>query len=67
MDYKTTLNLPKTDFPMKGDLPKREPEFLARWYAGDVYAALRSIEENGRCVRLADIFADASRRLREAA
>jgi len=32
-----------------------------------VYAALRSIEENGRCVKLADIFADADRRLREAA
>ena len=29
MDYK--LNLPKTDFPMKGDLPRREPEFLQKW------------------------------------
>jgi len=31
MDYKDTLNLPKTDFPMRGNLPKREPEMLERW------------------------------------
>ncbi|ORJ54910.1 isoleucine--tRNA ligase [Geothermobacter hydrogeniphilus] len=31
MDYKQTLNLPKTDFPMRGNLPKREPEMLQRW------------------------------------
>ena len=30
-DYSSTLNLPQTDFPMKGDLPKREPEFLKTW------------------------------------
>src|SRR5688500_18961792 len=30
-DYKGTLNLPRTDFPMKADLPRREPERLARW------------------------------------
>jgi isoleucyl-tRNA synthetase len=30
-DYKQTLNLPKTDFPMRGNLAKREPEMLARW------------------------------------
>ncbi|KAG1713650.1 Isoleucine--tRNA ligase [Nymphon striatum] len=30
-EYKTTLNLPKTDFPMRAGLPKREPEWLARW------------------------------------
>ena len=29
MDYKATLNLPKTDFPMKANLPQREPELLA--------------------------------------
>ena len=32
-DYKTTLNLPATDFPMRGDLPKREPDTLARPHA----------------------------------
>ncbi|MBC7332804.1 MAG: class I tRNA ligase family protein, partial [Synergistetes bacterium] len=31
MDYKDTLNLPKTKFPMKADLPKKEPEILAFW------------------------------------
>ena len=40
-DYKATLNLPETDFPMRGNLPKREPEMLADWYAGDAYQAMR--------------------------
>lgn len=30
-DYNATINLPKTDFPMRGNLPKREPDFLAGW------------------------------------
>ena len=29
--YKDTLNLPKTEFPMRGNLPVKEPERLARW------------------------------------
>ena len=37
-DYKQTLNLPHTEFPMRGNLPKREPEILARWEAMDLYA-----------------------------
>ncbi|MCX8510869.1 MAG: class I tRNA ligase family protein, partial [Chthoniobacteraceae bacterium] len=36
-NYKDTLLLPKTDFPMKADLVKREPERLARWDASDLY------------------------------
>ena len=40
-DYKNTLNLPKTDFPMKADLPKREPEMLARWQKMDLYGLIR--------------------------
>ena len=36
-DYNSTLNLPKTDFPMRAGLPKREPEMLARWQELDVY------------------------------
>jgi isoleucyl-tRNA synthetase len=40
-DYKHTLNLPQTDFPMKGDLPRREPEMLKRWKDADVYRKLR--------------------------
>ena len=31
MDYNKTINLPKTDFPMRAGLPKREPEMLKRW------------------------------------
>src|SRR3954447_12830268 len=31
VDWKTTLNLPKTEFPMRADLARREPEWLARW------------------------------------
>jgi isoleucyl-tRNA synthetase len=37
MDYKTTLLLPKTEFPMRAELPKREPALLARWRAENVY------------------------------
>ncbi|MCM1149551.1 MAG: isoleucine--tRNA ligase [Butyricicoccus sp.] len=36
-DYNATLNLPKTDFPMRAGLPKREPEMLRRWEEQDVY------------------------------
>ena len=40
-DYKKTLNLPHTDFPMRGNLPNREPEILARWAELDIYRQLR--------------------------
>ncbi|UJF24942.1 isoleucine--tRNA ligase [Suttonella sp. R2A3] len=36
-DYKHTLNLPQTDFPMRGNLPQREPEMLAFWQERDIY------------------------------
>ena len=39
-DYNNTLNLPKTDFPMRAGLPKREPEILARWEKEDIYGEL---------------------------
>ena len=44
--YKDTLNLPKTDFPMKGNLPHREPQILEDWAAKNVYGQLhqRAIE-----------------------
>ena len=45
-DYKDTLNLPKTDFPMRAGLPKREPDWLARWERIGVYDRLR--EKPGR-------------------
>jgi len=38
-DYGKTLNLPKTDFPMRGNLPQREPEFLKFWEEKDIYKA----------------------------
>ena len=40
-DYKATLFLPKTDFPMRAGLPQREPEWLARWARIGVYDRLR--------------------------
>jgi isoleucyl-tRNA synthetase len=41
VDYKATLNLPATAFPMKGNLPQREPEQLQRWEALELYGKLR--------------------------
>jgi isoleucyl-tRNA synthetase len=40
-DYKSTINLPQTDFPMRGDLPKREPLWLAEWERIDRYAQIQ--------------------------
>ncbi len=40
-DYKQTLNLPKTDFPMRGNLAKREPEMLARWNEQGLHQHIR--------------------------
>ncbi|MCM0610984.1 isoleucine--tRNA ligase [Marinobacter sediminum] len=44
-DYKHTLNLPETAFPMRGNLAKREPEMLKRWQDLDVYGNLRKQRE----------------------
>jgi isoleucyl-tRNA synthetase len=41
-DYKPTLNLPDTDFPMRGNLPQREPATLERWQSQQIYQRLRS-------------------------
>jgi isoleucyl-tRNA synthetase len=41
-DYKDTLNLPKTAFPMRANLAQREPKLLEDWYARDLYAEIRS-------------------------
>jgi len=41
MDYKPTIQLPKTDFPMRADLPKREPEMLDRWNREDLYGQIQ--------------------------
>ena len=45
-EYKATLNLPKTTFPMRAGLPKREPDWLARWERIGIYDRLR--EKSGR-------------------
>ncbi|MFZ9708425.1 MAG: isoleucine--tRNA ligase [Steroidobacteraceae bacterium] len=42
-DYKQTLNLPQTDFPMKADLARREPALLERWEREDTYGTLRRL------------------------
>ncbi|GIK86573.1 MAG: isoleucine--tRNA ligase [Betaproteobacteria bacterium] len=41
-DYKSTLNLPDTPFPMRGDLAKREPGWIAEWQRKGVYQAIRA-------------------------
>ena len=41
MDYKQTLNLPQTDFPMKANLAQREPEMLKKWEDMDIYQKIR--------------------------
>lgn len=47
MDYSKTLKLPKTDFPMRGGLPTREPEMQARWEENDIYKKVQA-RTNGR-------------------
>ncbi len=46
MNYKDSLLLPKTDFPMKADLIKREPERLAQWEAAGLYWQIQKAREN---------------------
>lgn len=43
MDYKATLNLPRTDFPMKANLPQREPELLAWWEEQRLYERIQEL------------------------
>ena len=42
VDYRSTLNLPDTPFPMRGDLPKREPGWVQQWEANGLYPKLRA-------------------------
>ncbi|ACS84398.1 isoleucine--tRNA ligase [Musicola paradisiaca] len=53
-DYKTTLNLPETGFPMRGDLAKREPDMLKRWYEQDLYGIIRSAKKGKKTFILHD-------------
>ncbi len=41
-DYRSTVFLPKTDFPMRGGLPQKEPELLARWVQTDLLGRIRA-------------------------
>ena len=54
MDYNKTINLPKTDFPMRAGLPKREPEMLRRWQEQDVYGELLKKNEGKPLFNLHD-------------
>ncbi len=46
MDYKDTLNLPRTDFAMKADLVTREPERLKKWAATGLYTRIQNARQN---------------------
>ncbi len=45
LDLKSTLNLPKTDFPMKANLPQNEPKMLARWEKERIYERIREVHK----------------------
>ncbi|WFQ79540.1 isoleucine--tRNA ligase [Xenorhabdus sp. SF857] len=53
-DYKNTLNLPETGFPMRGDLAKREPDMLKRWYKEGLYQAIRKAKSGKKTFILHD-------------
>ncbi len=53
-DYKNTLNLPKTDFPMRANLAKREPGMIADWEARDVYGKIRAVAKGRPTFMLPD-------------
>ena len=46
MDYKETVFLPKTEFPMRGGLPLKEPVILARWQKLNIYKQLRNARKD---------------------
>ncbi|MES2308405.1 MAG: isoleucine--tRNA ligase, partial [Verrucomicrobiota bacterium] len=54
VDYKSTLQLPKTDFPMKADLPNREPKLLEKWKSEDLYHQILERRKEGKSFILHD-------------
>ena len=48
VDYRSTLNLPDTPFPMRGDLPKREPGWVKDWEDKGIYKKLRQARQGAR-------------------
>lgn len=53
-DYKNTLNLPETGFPMRGDLAKREPAMLENWYSKNLYQKVREASKGKKSFILHD-------------
>ncbi len=53
-DYKDTLNLPETAFPMRGDLAKREPAMLKSWYDDKLYQQIRDARKGRKSFVLHD-------------
>jgi isoleucyl-tRNA synthetase len=45
MDYSKTVNLPKTDFPMRANLPSREPQILQKWIDKEIYTKIQKSRE----------------------
>src|SRR5215831_6236881 len=54
VDLKSTLNLPRTDFPMKGRLPEREPQQLADWESSHLYQLILASRANAELFILHD-------------
>ena len=55
-DYNKTVNLPSTDFPMRANLPQREPEIKAKWDNEKLYETLCTREEMAKAEDLGDFF-----------
>ncbi len=53
-EIKDTLNLPKTDFPMKASLPQKEPEMIRFWQAADIYGNIQKKNAGGETYLLHD-------------
>ena len=54
MDLKSTINLPRTGFPMKANLPQNEPKWLDRWSKMDLYGKIRKSRRNSPIFTLHD-------------
>ncbi len=54
MDYKDTLLLPKTKFPMRGNLPNNEPKRYKQWFDADIYEQMKSKREGAELFTLHD-------------
>ena len=54
MDYKDTLLLPKTSFPMRGNLPQNEPKRYKKWFDADIYEQMKAKREDAELFTLHD-------------